>query len=285
MRSDAPTKIAASLSRPQEFAVLRAVWRAGVTVPKPLWLCRDSQVLGQPFFLMRWVAGVALGHQGVAEPALDGDHEALAERLGAELAKIHRITPPEPDLGFLDQPSPDPARHAITSYRVFLDRLGRPQPGLEWGLRWCEAHAPPAGEVVLVHRDFRSGNYLVDDHGLTAVLDWEFAGWGDPIGDVGWFCAKCWRAGRPDLEAGGIAAREPFYRGYERASGRKVDPEAVASWELLAHLRGAVIALQQGARSLVGEGSLELALTGRLTPPELELEILRRTAPETWRVT
>ena len=80
-------------------------------------------------------------------------------------------------------------------------------------------------------------------------------------------------------------ARAPFYRGYERASGRQVDPEAVAYWEIMAHLRWAVIALQQGARTLSGgEESLELALTGRLYPPELELEILRRTAPEAWRV-
>ncbi len=285
LRSDAPTKVAASLSRPEEFAVLRAVWRAGVTVPEPLWLCTDTQILGKPFYLMRRVAGVALGHTVVADTSLGGDREALAERLGEELAKIHRITPPEPGLEFLVTPVPDPARHAIKCYRAFLDRLGRPHPGLEWGLRWCEAHAPPAGEVVLTHQDFRSGNYLIDAHGLTAVLDWEFAAWGDPIGDLGWFCAKCWRFGRPDLEAGGIAPRAPFYRGYERASGRKVDPEAVAYWEIMAHLRWAVIALQQGARTInAGEESLELALTGRVYPAELELEILRRTAPETWEL-
>lgn len=285
LRRDAASKIAASLGRAEEFAVLRAVWSAGVTVPEPLWLCRDSQVLGKPFYLMRRMAGVALGHKVVADPTLGGDREALAERLGEELAKIHRIAPPAPDLEFLVPPVPDPARHAIKSYRVFLDRLGRPHPGLEWGLRWCEAHAPTAQEVVLVHQDFRSGNYLVDDRGLTAVLDWEFAAWGDPMSDLGWFCAKCWRYGRPELEAGGIAAREPFYRGYQRASGRDIDPEAVAYWEIMAHLRWAVIALQQGARTLSGgEESLELALTGRLYPPELELEILRRTAPETWAV-
>ena len=45
-------------------------------------------------------------------------------------------------------------------------------------------------------------------------------------------------------------------------------------WEVAAHVRWAVIALQQAARHLSGEErSLELALTGRLVP-ELELEIL-----------
>ena len=52
----------------------------------------------------------------------------------------------------------------------------------------------------------------------------------------------------------------------------------------MAHLRWAIIALQQGERTLSGdEESIELALTGRLYPPELELEILRNTAPAQWR--
>ncbi len=283
MRTDAPSGVAASLARPQEFAVLRAAWRAGVTVPEPLWLCVEPEVLDTPFYLMRRINGVALGRRVVADARLGGERGALAERLGEELAKIHRITPPEPGLEFLEMPAPDPARHAIRSYRAYLDALGRPHPGLEWGLRWCELHAPPAGEVVLVHQDFRTGNYMVDEHGLTGVLDWEFCAWGDPMSDIGWFCAKCWRFSRKDLEAGGIAPREPFYRGYERVSGRTVAPQAVAYWELMAHLRWAVIALQQGERTISGgESSLELALTSRVYPPELELEILEQTAPGRW---
>ena len=227
LRTDPSSGVAASLTRPQEFAVLNAAWRAGVTVPEPLWLCEDADVLGKTFYVMRRVAGTALGRRVVTQSAPDRD--ALAERLGEELAKIHRITPPEPGLEFLEMPRPNPAHYAIRCYRTYLDALGRPRPGLEWGLRWCERHAPPSGGIVLVHQDFRSGNCMVDERGLTGVLDWEFSGWGDPISDLGWFCAKCWRYGRKDLEAGGIAPRAPFYRGYERASGRKVDPDAVNS--------------------------------------------------------
>src|SRR3954447_20887733 len=108
-------------------------------------------------------------------------------------------------------------------------------------------------------------------------------GWGDPLSDIGWFCAECWRFGQPELEAGGIAPRAAFYRGYETESGVQIDDEAVRYWEVVAHLRWAVIALEQGHRHLSGlEPSLELALTGRITP-ELELAILRATGPERWR--
>lgn len=284
LRTDAPTRVAASLSRAEEFAVLGVAWQAGVRVPEPLWLCEDPTVLGRPFYLMRYAPGRALGRRVVKDASLGGERGALAERLGAELARIHTVRPPHPKLPFLEAPAPDPALFAVRRYRRFLDLLGRPRPGLEWGLRWCEVHAPPPGEVVLVHQDFRTGNYLVEEHGLSAILDWEFCAWGDPMSDLAWFCAKCWRFGRDDLEAGGIATRAPFYRGYERVSGRRVDVERVAYWEVMAHIRWAVVALQQGERTRPGgEASLELALTGRIYPPELEFEILRMTAPERWR--
>ena len=52
--------------------------------------------------------------------------------------------------------------------------------------------------------------------------------------------------------------------------------------EVMAHIRWAVIALQQAARHLSGEqASLELALTGRVIA-ELELELLEQTKPEAW---
>lgn len=267
----------------QEFAVLTTVWRAGVRVPEPLWFCDDSTILGKPFYMTRWVDGVASGQQLVANSRIGGGRELLAESLGEELAKIHGITPPQAELAFLEPPPPSPALHMIRTCRVQLDMLGRPQPGLEWGLRWCELHAPAAREIVLVHQDFRSGHYLVDEHGLAGVIGWGTSEWGDPMTDLGWFCAKCWRYGRPQLDAGGIAPRTPFYRGYERASGRKIDAAAVAFWEVMAHLRRAVTALSASSASTDSDQhSLEPVLSSRLCPPEMELEILHCTVPRNW---
>ncbi len=95
--------------------------------------------------------------------------------------------------------------------------------GAALGRAPCPAPVAPR----FIHRDFRTGNYMVDARGLTAILDWEFAGWGDPASDVGWFCAACWRFGRPDLEAGGVGSRAAFLRGYADGGGEA--PEAGAS--------------------------------------------------------
>lgn len=278
VRTDAPSAVPESHSRADEFRILRAAHRAGVCVPEPLWACPDPEVIGRPFYAVRWVPGYAAGHRVVRDAAPDGP--ALARRLAQELACIHTLTPGNSEeLGFLPPPEPSPALERTARYRRHLDAMPDPHPALEWGLRWCETHAPASREIVLVHRDFRTGNYLVSERGLAAILDWEFAGWGDPAEDIAWFCARCWRFGAHDREAGGIAPRSLFYRAYEEASGRRIDPTVVHYWEVMAHLRWAVIALLQAERHLSGaEPSLELALTGRIAG-ECELEVLRLTEP------
>ena len=59
LRTDAPSAVAVSRSRAEEFALLQVAFRAGVTVPEPLWLCEDPAVLGRSFYVMRRVGGTA----------------------------------------------------------------------------------------------------------------------------------------------------------------------------------------------------------------------------------
>lgn len=283
LRTDSAATVSASRSRAEEFALLRTAHAAGVKVPEPLFLCADRTVLGRLFFVMRLVRGIAAARQVARSDTLGGGREHLAEALGQELARIHAIRPPRADLPFLPPSADGPeggtaASRLIATLRARLEAGRMPRPVLEWGLRHMELHAPPPGEIVLCHNDFRTGNYMVDEAGVVAVLDWEFAGWGDPHEDIGWFCARCWRQGGPG-EAGGVGSREAFYRGYEAETGRRIDRDAVPYWELAATLRWAVIAAEQAERHLSGrEHSLELALTGHVIP-ELEVDVMEMTRP------
>ena len=275
LRTDNAAVLAVSLPRAAEFALLRAAHAAGVTVPEPLFCCEEREVTGAPFFVMRRAEGVARGHVLVKQAGPGGD-PALAAALGRELARIHTIRPPRDDLPMLPAPPADPARDFVARQRAALDAAGTPRPVLEWGLRHLERTAPPLGEVVLNHNDFRTGNYMVHEGRVTAVLDWEFAAWGDPHADLGWVCAPCWRFGSAH-EVGGIGPRPALYSAYEETGGRRVEPERVRWWELAATIRWAVIAADQAGRHLSGrENNLELALTGHIVP-ELEMDVLRMT--------
>jgi aminoglycoside phosphotransferase (APT) family kinase protein len=274
LRTDARAAVPESLTRAQEFAVLKVAHAANVFAPEPLSLCEDLAVTGRVFFIMERLPGIAAGHKITRDPKLVPDPTRLAHELAVNLARLHRIEAPHPALAFLKTMR---ARDNIAHYRGYLDTLSQPYPALEWGLRWCELNAPQHEETTFIHRDYRTGNYLVHDGHLAGVLDWEFPAYGNPLEDVGWICARCWRFARPDLVVGGIASLADFIPEYERASGRRVSDRDLNYWQVMAHLRWAVIALQQAERHLSGiERSLELALTGHITG-QLELEILNLT--------
>jgi len=276
LRTDGATALGIGLDRAAEFQVLRAVHAAGISVPQPLLLCEDCAVIGRPFFLMHFIAGAAAGERIIAGE-LGGERQALVARLARELALLHAITPAHPGFACLAPPPVDAAEARLEQCARLLAADGAPHPVAEWGLRWLIRHAPPPAEPVLCHGDFRTGNFLADAQGFTALLDWEFAGWSDPDEDIGWFCLGPWRFGAYGREAGGIAARAALYRAYEAASGRRIAAERVRWWEVMAALRWLVIALRQRDRCLIGgERSLDLALTGR-RPAECEFEILTLT--------
>jgi aminoglycoside phosphotransferase (APT) family kinase protein len=271
LRLDAPSQLAISHGRAAEFRLLGAARDAGVPVPEPLAACADPGVIGRPFFVMRRVPGDADAR------ALTGSapHPGLAAALGAALARLHALRPPEPRLDFLAPPAADAGRAEIAWLRGLLDGIGAAEPALEWGLNRLEASAPPSVPPVLCHRDFRAGNVMVAEGRLTAVLDWEFAGWGDPAADLGWLTAPCWRFRRPDLAAGGVGTRAELYAGYAAVAGAAPDGARVRWWEAVSTARWATIALMQSARP---EPSLELALTAHVVP-ELLVDLLEMTRP------
>lgn len=277
LRTDSPSSVAVSMTRAQEFAVLRCAFEAGAKAPEPLVLCSDLSVIGREFFIMEALKGTAFGPSLTRGGVQEEQRTALCRELGASLASLHQIRPPHAQLAFLPQPAADHAQHCIDTYRDYLDTLNAGFPALEWGLRWCELNRSEPLAPRLLHRDYRTGNYMVADGKLSGILDWEFAGWGDPREDIGWFTARCWRFAGSQREAGGVGELGDFLDGYNSIAELSMDRAELTYWQVMAHLRWAIIALQQAERYLSGgEDSLELALTGRMLS-ELEQEILLLT--------
>lgn len=278
LRTDAHSRVPMSLNRAQEFACLLAAHAAGVPVPEPIAACAEEDIVGASFLVTGFLSGEAQARRIVRDPAIGTYGETLAEALGAALARLHTIRPPRDDLSFLTVPDEPAGRAQVAILRDVLDAARTSRPALEYVLCWLEDNAPPMGQLVLCHSDYRTGNYMVHEGRLTGILDWEFAHWSDPQEDLGWFCARCWRFGADDKEAGGIATKAALYRGYNSISDRPLEPGNLIYWEILAAARWAVIALLQGKRHLSGqEPSLELMLTG-LMSAEMEYDSLAAIA-------
>jgi aminoglycoside phosphotransferase (APT) family kinase protein len=264
-----------ALSREQEFRLLEIVYRAGVAVARPRWLCIDPAVLGAPFLVGDWLDGEAVGRRVVRDPSLAEARAKLPRQMGEQLAKIHAVgTVPHLDFLPRSEPGKSPAACALERCAQQLWRLGEPHPALELSLRWLRKNAPACAECVLLHGDFRLGNLMVGPNGLVGIFDWEFAHLGDPAEDLAWPSVRSWRFGNDHLRLAGIAAPDEFLAAYREHSGRTVDAFCLRYWEILGNLRWAVGCIAQANRHLSGQAkSIEFASLGRRTA-EMELELL-----------
>jgi aminoglycoside phosphotransferase (APT) family kinase protein len=259
-----------SLDRATEFRVLRAAFAAGVRAPEPLFELAAEDGLGDAF-VMRRVRGTAIARKLLRDPPYGEARQRIAGQLGEILARIHAT-----DTASLPPLAARQAADQIAHLRGALDRLAEPQPVFELALSWLDRRKPaPVERPVLVHGDYRTGNYLADESGVTAILDWEGAHLGDPVEDLGWLCVKSWRFGAIDQPAGGFGSREALWAAYRRAGGREVDPLRAHWWEVLGTARWGIICHQQAWRHLSGAvKSMELASIGRRAV-ETEVDLLQ----------
>tara|TARA_Y100001933_G_scaffold47687_2_gene45999 strand:- start:59125 stop:60291 length:1167 start_codon:yes stop_codon:yes gene_type:complete len=275
LRSDRGSSLFSSLDRKQEFEVARAAFEAGTRTPEPYFYEMDESVLGRPFSLMQWIPGKATGRYVVKDNSLKDVRKELPSSLAEHLAHIHSVKPGNNSLDFLNIPAESPASEGCKEMRLEIDKLQEAHPAMELALNWLEKNAYNTDELVLVHGDFRTGNFMVSPEGLHGILDWEFAHFGDRHEDISWLCMRDWRFGKLNLEAGGISNRQDFYQAYEKFSGARVDPEKVRYWEVMGNLRWAGGAAAQAERHLSGKTrGIELASIGRRVA-EMEFEMLR----------
>lgn len=267
LRKNATTTLDTSSDREQEFILLQQLHRFGITVPQPLYFSKKDNFLNSDFFIMHKVYGITEGHKLVR---LSDVHQqtSILHAIGTQLAKIHQIE--QDDL--IEQRIPKPKQsnyleELLADLITQIDALGRHQPVLEYAIAWMKQHRPTVDDLVLVHGDFRTGNIMVDGGQITGILDWEFTHWGDRREDIGWFSAKCWRFGQDQNLAGGIGAYKDFMQAYAAVADIYIPEFELKFWHILAHVRWAIIAMQQAHRNIgAAQPSLELALTDYLVP-------------------
>ena len=95
--------------------------------------------------------------------------------------------------------------------------------------------------MSVVHGDFRLGNFMYDDTGILAMLDWEQTHLGDPIEELAFMYWPLW-----SLEP--LVPIDELVRRYEEASGITVDPQALAFYRAFIELKMSVVLLT-GIRS------------------------------------
>jgi aminoglycoside phosphotransferase (APT) family kinase protein len=179
------------------------------------------------------------------KPVFSDDERArLGEDFVANLAALHAVDWRAAGLDFLGVPvaGDGAAIRELARWEGYIARAdGPPRPVLTEAILWLRRARPIADATTLVHGDYRTGNFLVREGQIAAILDWEMVHLGDPMEDLGWACMALWRGESPYMCH--LLERERLYARYEELSGRRVDPERVRFYEVLATVKMAAIML------------------------------------------
>ena len=120
-----------------------------------------------------------------------------------------------------------------------------------------------------MHGAYRTGNLLIHDDRISAVLDWELEVLGDPMYDVAYVLSDLNREGTPLLS--NLVDREAFVRDYEAATGFTIDEDVCRYYNALYAMRSTAFWMSASGLFAAGRSDdLRLARTAWSVPVVLE---------------
>lgn len=227
----------------------------GVPMPSTLWLDEEGAATGRPLYVVEKVDG-EVPTQWTADKFFgdDGEKRAVARHLMEITAALHAAPlsiAPDGLRGLAEQ---DPVSEIDYWFAIYTSECLEPVPILDWGFAWLYANTHRAsGRQAVLHGDLRTGNYMMRDGRIVALLDWEESHVGDPVQDLAHCALRLFR-GRARKPSGLVTVPE-LLSFYEEAAGWEVSRDAFHFWSVFEAVYTAVT--QHRAESLFARGATD----------------------------
>ncbi len=241
-----PTDGVLETSRERECEVIEAV--SGV-VPVPAIRFRDlaGQWLDGTGMVTTFVGGVtkpsdaASGVTGLGTGFTPAWREKLTPRFIETLVKIHGFDFTTASLAHFGVPDADPVQAALWRVnhwaRVWREIAREPLPIFALTESWLRENLPICNDLVLLHGDYRTGNYLFEEATgeITCVLDWEAAHIGDFHEDLAWSLVRIFGSRDADgtYLCSSLMTVDELVARYEAATGRAVNRKSLHFYRVL----------------------------------------------------
>ena len=241
-----------------EAKIQKVVKKNGAPVPAIIFEFSEGEEIGEGY-VMEAIPGETIPRKILRDEKFAIARKKLPFEIGKSLAKIHQTQ--LDDLKALDQVTFSDSLGKL--FQVYIS-FNQPQPVFDLAFKWLEAQKLTEYDDVLVHGDFRFGNFIISEENLESIIDWELAHIGNPMEDLGWLCVRSWRFGNVEKRVGGLGDIKDLIAGYESNSDIKIDESQLDIWQLYGSLRWGVICMMQTFAHLSGMvNSVEKAAIGR----------------------
>ena len=270
-----PSESIVETSRQREFQLIRAC-QGVVPVPPVYWCDVDGEHLPYPALVYGFAEGVTKPTSAKSNVSGLGTHlppelrPRLAPQFVDHLARIHTLDFRQKALDAFDIPeagSTQCAEWGINWWeRVWEEDCDEDVPLMRLAAAWMREKLPVLDRPVVVHSDYRVGNFLFTEHDarITAWLDWELGRIGDRHQDLAWTTSHAF--GHLDADGKtfltcGLMPETEFLEKYEAASGLKVDARSIRWHKVYNAYMMATLSLATGYRVAAGGKTHQDVLT------------------------
>ncbi len=257
-----PAESIVETSRLREFQLIRA-FEGVVPVPPVYWCDADARHLPYPALIYGFAPGVTKPSDAKSGVSGLGTHlpsdlrPKLAPQFVQHLAAIHTFDYRNKGLDAFEVPEAGTTQCAEWGLnwweRVWEEDSDEDVPLMRLAAGWLRENMPVLDRPVVVHSDYRVGNFLFTEHDskISAWLDWELGRIGDRHQDIAWTTSRAFghmaEDGKTFLTCGLMPEAE-FIAAYEKASGLKIDPAAVHWYKVYNDYMMATLTLATGYR-------------------------------------
>jgi len=258
----------------REYKVISALHQAGFPVAKPHVLCEDEDVVGTMFYLMDCVEGRVFWVPDL--PGCDkAERGAIYDVMNETIARLHSFDFEALGLGDFGRPAGYVARQIKRWSQQYRASQTSELAEMEKLMEWLPGATPADSGAAIVHGDFRLDNMILHptEPRVLAVLDWELATLGDPLGDFTYHLMQ-WQMPPSrfgggtgslvglDLAALGIPSMEAYVARYCERTGRDGIDDldfyfAYNFFRLAAILQGIIGRVRDGTATNENAGAME----------------------------
>lgn len=234
----------------REFQIIEALTGTAARVPELLAACEDADVIGAPFYVMRYIDGEVIRRK---LPRAYLEAPATQTRIGEELidalVALHSVPWRGTALEKMARPENFLARQVNRWSSQLESYRNRAMPGVDTVAKWLEDNRPDQGALTVMHGDYKLDNAMFSrstpPH-IVSLVDFEMTTVGDPLIDLAW-CMIFWPepdnliAIAPPGSPGGMSAdycQRPaeLIARYAEKTGRDTSQlqwyQAFAAWKL-----------------------------------------------------
>ena len=257
-RSVVKDKAVMAIPKNMEAKIQKIVKEYGAPVPEIIMEFSEGAEIGEGY-VMQSVGGETIPRKILRDDSYKNIRNKLPYEIGKSLAQIHKTK-----LEKLQDLEKITFSESLEKLFVIYESFDQPQPVFDLAFKWLENQKILDYEEVLVHGDYRFGNFIISEKKLESIIDWELAHIGNPMEDLGWLCVRSWRFGNVNKRAAGLGDVDDLIAGYESNSKIKIDKSQLDMWQLYGSLKWGIICMVQTFAHLSGAvKSLEKAAIGR----------------------